>query len=71
MYYAGSELAKEADFYFRDVKPSGSSLTSKIQLLIRRMFCFRMYPVIIGNGRSLQSDAVIGGYRIPKGVRYL
>jgi cytochrome P450 family 49 subfamily A len=30
-----------------------------------------MYPVIIGNGRSLQSDTVIGGYRIPKGVRYI
>lgn len=29
----------------------------------------RMYPVVIGNGRSLQSDAVIGGYHIPKGVR--
>lgn len=27
-----------------------------------------MYPVIIGNGRSLQSDAVIAGYKIPKGV---
>jgi hypothetical protein len=33
------------------------------------IFCFRMYPVIIGNGRSLQADTVIGGYRIPKGVR--
>ena len=29
-----------------------------------------MYPVIIGNGRSLQADTVIGGYRIPQGVRY-
>lgn len=27
-----------------------------------------MYPVVIGNGRSLQTDAVIGGYHIPKGV---
>ena len=30
--------------------------------------CFRMYPVVIANGRSLQSDAVINGYHIPKGV---
>jgi cytochrome P450 family 49 subfamily A len=28
----------------------------------------RMYPVIIGNGRSLQSDTVIAGYEVPKGV---
>ncbi len=28
----------------------------------------RMYPVVIGNGRILQSDAVISGYKIPKGV---
>uniref|UniRef100_A0A1A9X3H5 Cytochrome P450 n=1 Tax=Glossina brevipalpis TaxID=37001 RepID=A0A1A9X3H5_9MUSC len=28
----------------------------------------RMYPVVIANGRSLQSDAVINGYHIPKGV---
>lgn len=27
-----------------------------------------MYPVVIGNGRNLQSDAVIGGYHVPKGV---
>lgn len=29
----------------------------------------RMYPVVLGNGRSLQSDAVIAGYNVPKGVR--
>lgn len=29
----------------------------------------RMYPVVLGNGRSLQSDAVICGYTVPKGVR--
>jgi cytochrome P450 family 49 subfamily A len=28
----------------------------------------RMYPVVLGNGRSLQSDAIIGGYNVPKGV---
>jgi cytochrome P450 family 49 subfamily A len=28
----------------------------------------RMYPVVLGNGRNLQSDAVISGYRVPKGV---
>lgn len=28
-----------------------------------------MYPVVIGNGRCLQSDAVVAGYHVPKGVR--
>lgn len=27
-----------------------------------------MYPVVLGNGRSLQSDTVISGYHVPKGV---
>lgn len=31
----------------------------------------RIYPVIIGNGRSLQADAIIGGYQIPKGVNVI
>ncbi|XP_055630416.1 probable cytochrome P450 49a1 [Toxorhynchites rutilus septentrionalis] len=31
----------------------------------------RMYPVVIGNGRSLQSDAIIGGYHIPKGTHVI
>lgn len=31
----------------------------------------RMYPVVLGNGRSLQSDAVISGYNVPKGVSFL
>lgn len=29
---------------------------------------FRMYSTVIGNGRTLQQDTVICGYRIPKGV---
>lgn len=29
---------------------------------------FRIRPVIIGNGRSLTSETVIGNYRIPEGV---
>ncbi|XP_028047301.1 probable cytochrome P450 49a1 [Monomorium pharaonis] len=28
----------------------------------------RMYPVVIGNGRTTTSDIVISGYRVPKGV---
>ncbi|XP_012223918.2 probable cytochrome P450 49a1 [Linepithema humile] len=29
----------------------------------------RMYPVVIGNGRSMTSDTIISGYRVPKGVQ--
>lgn len=30
----------------------------------------RIKPVVIGNGRSLQSDAIIAGYEVPKGVSF-
>ncbi|XP_060530526.1 probable cytochrome P450 301a1, mitochondrial isoform X2 [Cylas formicarius] len=30
---------------------------------------FRMYSTVIGNGRTLQEDAVLLGYRVPKGVQ--
>lgn len=30
---------------------------------------FRMYSTVIGNGRTLQQDMVIAGYRIPKGTQ--
>ena len=42
-----------------------------VPLVTLFVFCFRMFPVIIGNGRSLQADTIIGGFRIPKGVRYI
>jgi hypothetical protein len=66
MNYFGSDLGTEAVFFFREL-----SVSSIRYLITQFMIFFRMYPVIIGNGRSLQSDTVIGGYRIPKGVRYL
>nr|UUB32621.1 cytochrome P450 CYP49A1 [Dendroctonus rhizophagus] len=31
----------------------------------------RMYPVIIGNGRNLQSDTVLAGYQVPKGTHVI
>ncbi|KAK7603884.1 hypothetical protein V9T40_004157 [Parthenolecanium corni] len=30
---------------------------------------FRLYSTVIGNGRTLQKDTVISGYRIPKGTQ--
>lgn len=32
------------------------------------MLHFRAYSTVIGNGRTLQRDTVIKGYKIPKGV---
>lgn len=29
---------------------------------------FRMYSTVIGNGRTLQEDMVLLGYKVPKGV---
>lgn len=29
---------------------------------------FRVYSTVIGNGRTLQEDTVLCGYRVPKGV---
>ncbi|XP_050442824.1 probable cytochrome P450 49a1 [Adelges cooleyi] len=29
----------------------------------------RMYPVVLGNGRCMTKDTVVGGYKIPKGVQ--
>ncbi|XP_034243992.1 probable cytochrome P450 49a1 isoform X3 [Thrips palmi] len=31
----------------------------------------RMYPVVIGNGRTLTEDTVVAGYRIPKGTQII
>ncbi|KAE8745658.1 Cytochrome P450 CYP301 [Frankliniella occidentalis] len=31
----------------------------------------RMYPVVIGNGRTLTEDTVVGGYLIPKGTQII
>ncbi|KAI4477577.1 hypothetical protein M0804_012694 [Polistes exclamans] len=30
---------------------------------------FRMYSTVIGNGRTLQNDSIICGYKVPKGVQ--
>lgn len=30
-----------------------------------------MYPVVIGNGRNLQSDAIINGFHVPKGTHVI
>lgn len=32
--------------------------------------CYRINPISIGIGRILQTDLILNGYHIPKGVRY-
>lgn len=32
---------------------------------------YRVYSTVIGNGRTLQQDMIICGYKIPKGVSSL
>ncbi|KAJ9583058.1 hypothetical protein L9F63_022600, partial [Diploptera punctata] len=59
----------------KQVLPSADiPLTSKHldQMQYLRAFVkevYRMYSTVIGNGRTLQQDTVICGYRIPKGVQ--
>lgn len=56
--------------YKRDLKVSVDNDTPEERPHYQDDIFFRMYPVVIGNGRNLQSDAVIGGYNVPKGVRH-
>ena len=36
--------------------------------LQKYLICFRVYSTVIGNGRTLQNNTTICGYRVPKGV---
>jgi cytochrome P450 family 49 subfamily A len=52
----------------KDSKITASTLEQLPYLKACIKETLRMYPVVLGNGRSLQSDAVIAGYNVPKGV---
>ncbi|RZF38821.1 hypothetical protein LSTR_LSTR000524 [Laodelphax striatellus] len=63
-------LVKEID----KVVPGDSKLTSKMLDELKYLRAciketLRMYPVVIGNGRLVTNDTVLGGYMIPKGVQ--
>lgn len=50
--------------------PLDSKLLSQMDFLkafVKEVF--RVYSTVIGNGRTLQQDTVIQGFRIPKGVQ--
>nr|AIW79956.1 cytochrome P450 CYP301B1 [Nilaparvata lugens] len=63
-------LVKEID----RVVPGDAKLTSKMLDEMKYLRAciketLRMYPVVIGNGRLVTNDIVLGGYLIPKGVQ--
>ncbi|CAH0682356.1 unnamed protein product [Chilo suppressalis] len=65
---AKKRLQKELDSYL----PTNRTVTSKdLNKLPYLRACIketlRIKPVILGNGRCIQSDAVISGYEVPKG----
>lgn len=75
--YQLSQNEDKQDKLFTELKTALSDKDSKItpttlEQLPYLKACIketlRMYPVVLGNGRSLQSDAIISGYRVPKGV---
>ena len=52
----------------RDAPLTASALEDMPYLRAVLKEVLRMYPVVIGNGRTLTVDTVVGGYLIPKGV---
>jgi cytochrome P450 family 49 subfamily A len=69
------EKQKKLRDEIRTILPnSDSKLTSdKLEQLQYLKACIketlRMYPVVIGNGRSMTKETIISGYKIPKGVQ--
>ncbi|CAG9762905.1 unnamed protein product [Ceutorhynchus assimilis] len=58
----------------KQVLPNNEPLTPEKlnQMLYLKAFVkevFRMYSTVIGNGRTLQEDSVLLGYKVPKGVQ--
>ena len=60
------ELLKVLPVYNSPITPETLEHLPFLKACIKE--ALRMYPVVLGNGRSLQSDATICGYNVPKGV---
>ncbi|XP_062544598.1 probable cytochrome P450 49a1 [Armigeres subalbatus] len=78
--YQLSQNPDKQEILFNEIKrslptPDTKFTTSMLESMPYLRACIketlRMYPVVIGNGRSLQSDAIIGGYHIPKGTHVI
>ncbi|XP_037303594.1 probable cytochrome P450 49a1 [Manduca sexta] len=53
----------------RPMKPGDINQMPYLKACVKEVF--RMYPVVIGNGRQLTKDTVISGYNIPKGTQVI
>uniref|UniRef100_A0A182XML5 Uncharacterized protein n=1 Tax=Anopheles quadriannulatus TaxID=34691 RepID=A0A182XML5_ANOQN len=78
--YQLSQNPDKQEILFNEIKRSMPSPDTKFTISMLETMPYlraciketlRMYPVVIGNGRSLQTDAVIGGYHIPKGTHVI
>ncbi|CAG9799187.1 unnamed protein product [Chironomus riparius] len=63
------ELVKVLPAYNSQIKPETLEHLPFLKACIKE--ALRMYPVVLGNGRSLQSDATICGYNVPKGTHVI
>ncbi|XP_031620366.1 probable cytochrome P450 49a1 [Contarinia nasturtii] len=66
-------LYKELKSIMPDVRAPVDTKTLEQMPFLRACIkeTLRLYPVVIGNGRNLQSDAVIAGYHVPKGTHVI
>uniref|UniRef100_A0A182LWL8 Cytochrome P450 n=1 Tax=Anopheles culicifacies TaxID=139723 RepID=A0A182LWL8_9DIPT len=78
--YQLSQNPDKQEILFNEIKRSMPSPDTKFTISMLETMPYlraciketlRMYPVVIGNGRSLQTDAIIGGYHIPKGTHVI
>ncbi|VEN51325.1 unnamed protein product [Callosobruchus maculatus] len=79
MYQLSQNMDKQEKL-FEELKEALPNQDSKVTAAAQEKMTYlraciketlRMYPVIIGNGRSLQSDTIIGGYKVPKGTHVI
>nr|AFI45015.1 cytochrome P450 CYP49a1 [Dendroctonus ponderosae] len=78
--YQLSQNAEKQQVLFEELQKALPGQDSKVDVAAQEKMPYlkaciketlRMYPVIIGNGRNLQSDTVLAGYQVPKGTHVI
>ncbi|CAG9759686.1 unnamed protein product [Ceutorhynchus assimilis] len=78
--YQLSQNPEKQQILFEELRAALPGIDSKVNVEAQERMPYlkaciketlRMYPVIIGNGRSLQSDTVLAGYHVPKGTHVI